>query len=170
MILGYFFDKLLQLRISIRNSISQVDFCIRFFKVIFELKLESFLFEPISAISFDQTNVECFLLRPFLLEWLTLRAIFRFNLKNVRFHTFIVQSFRFSNIANIKLSGSNKIFIADFKVVPISMSFGIRVTSEIQIILMWLYFDGHLQISTLKRWVKRELFLSYCLGYLLTEI
>jgi len=57
---------------------------------------------------------------------------------NVRLHSLVVEVFYFSNITDIDLGLSDSVMVFNAKIVPVAMSFGIRVTSEETVVLVRL--------------------------------
>jgi len=81
--------------------------------------------------------------------------------QNVWLHSLVIQIFIFGHITNIYLKISNKFMIIHFKIVPISVALCIAITSDKQIILIFLYPNRKFQISTLKGRIKTYLFLIF---------
>jgi RNA polymerase subunit RPABC4/transcription elongation factor Spt4 len=72
----------------------------------------------------------------------------------IRFHTLRVKISSFCHIADINFNWSNLTVIFDFEIKPISMSFGIGITSQKAIILIFFNFNNKIKITTFKWWIK----------------
>ena len=104
---------------------------------------------PITANSLHKLYVVAGLLTPFrcvmLINWL---------FKDVWLHSFAIKIFNFTNITNINLQLADSVMILHFKIIPITMSICIRITSYKAIILIRFNPYCKIKIPTLEIRIK----------------
>ena len=150
----YIFNEFKQFRVSIRNRVGKIDFCVLTSKIKLELKLIRCLACTIATQSFHKLDVIALILRP-LIRFGSFLNYFR-----VRCHSFAIQISSFYNIADIELNSPNILFIANFKIIPIGMSLCICITSYKAVIFILFYSYCYIEVSTLEIGVKVYLVLS----------
>lgn len=61
---------------------------------------------------------------------------------DIRLHPFVVKGFRLSNVADVELHISQQVLIVHFKIVPVRVSFGVRVAPQKQVVLVRFGLDS----------------------------
>ena len=138
-------DIILQLGVGVGNGIGEVDRFILFSEVILELKLASFSVESIPTYSFSTNYIVAIFLVPFIVD------------ENIGFHALGIEILFLAEIADIELNLSQLLLIVNFEVEPGSMSPGVCITPQEEIVLLLLYPDCHVEISSLKSRVEVDL-------------
>ena len=128
-----FFDKCLEIREGVGDSIGKINFFIWLFKVVGKLKLIGFLIKSIPTISLNKDDIRAGILGPLSIS----------SAPNEWFHSFHVKISSFGHIADIDSYITCR-FICDFKKVPIGVSFGVGITSDEAIILIFFNLDCHI--------------------------
>lgn len=137
------FYECLQIGKCVWNSIRKVHLLLFLSEVESELELICLFVEPVPAIPLNEDHIRAKILLP-----LSVNSNF-----DVRFHALWVQVASFRHVADINSHWSFAT-IFDFEIVPVCVTFGVCVTSDETVILVFLHFDSHIEVSTLKSWVK----------------
>lgn len=104
------------------------------------MNLIGFFIKSISTVSLNKNHIITVVLWPFSI----------FTYFNIWFHSFWIEISAFCHITDINLYGANLSVILNFKIEPICMTFCISITAEEAVILIFLYPDDKIKISTLK--------------------
>lgn len=107
-----------------------------------------FAVEAVSADSFDPVDVVAALLGPFPVG------------VNVGLHALGIEVLPFSKIADIELYLPSLVQVVHPKVKPSRMPSRVGIASQEQVVLISLYPDGHVQVSTLEGRVETDLVAS----------
>lgn len=140
--------EILQSGVSIRQRIGKGNSFIFLLEIVLELQLESFLFKTIPANPFDPVDLIASLLAPLSLN------------TGIRPHSMCIQIFLFAKITNVELYLTHLFFVAYFEVKPSSVSSCVGVTSQKQVVFIFLDPYCHVEITAFKCRIEADFIIT----------
>jgi len=133
------------LRVGVWDRVGKVDRFVLFLEVVLELQLAGFPVESISAYPLGTDDIKTVTLIPFIID------------EDIGFHSLGIEVLFLAEVADVELNLSKLIFIVNLEVKPGSVSPGIGVTPEEEIILYFFDSDCHVEVSCLESRIEMNL-------------